>query len=126
MSWLRKTKVHHHLWMFAIIALGIILSTVILIFLLVNKVAEVAEPVLDLVTEVEANYQQEVVKLQALANSTAELDSSLLVAIEDKLLQMRVPADKREAHLQVFLKFFNEAENLNKPELLELLAGLAD
>lgn len=140
MSWLRKTKTHHYLWLFGLIAAGIILATAVLLILLLSKVEkrnfQPAGPSLSSqsaeqkILAVAENYAAEMRALAEFVSSTDKIDL-LLTVVEEKFLQTRVPQDQREAHLQAWLEFiaFKEKSDgsdlaRSKAKLLDLLSGL--
>ncbi|MBT3539434.1 hypothetical protein HOF40_01585 [Candidatus Parcubacteria bacterium] len=133
-------------WIFGFIALGIIISFSVLVFMLFTKVGtssnsksqtdvvdEVEAPALPSLTteELKGEYNEAVEEIvsELGADENGSIDD-ILLRVENKLLSVRVPKEMKEDHLNVVLSIVRlRAEVSKSPDevhskLLELLKNL--
>lgn len=130
MFWHKKLKNNWTLLFFSLIALGIILATIVLLIILVKKVnnRQMVNPT-KLETR-ENNFQVGSVEVSAryLTNwqdwqkewETQTNKEKYLTAFGTNLETMRVPVEKLETHLKVYLAWQKEKTELSKKDLLTI------
>lgn len=140
MFWQKKKQtIEWPIIIFGLIALGIIISVGILVFRLSAKIGQPGKtlslnnlPSVEILVTpvvVKENYNQAISDLQNFVSSTAKNNEELFNQVENILLSVRVPAEKRDIHLQTFLqieKMRNELVKINTTELKKNLLELLD
>lgn len=143
MFWRKKEKVSWPLVIFGIIAFFIIVSIAVLLLMLVSKprsrssyypIAEgfdnlIKNKINNSVVIVE-KYNMEMNDLVLFVKSASDMDD-VFTRVEDTFLATRVPAEKRDLHLQSLLKVVslkNSIEDVDdiKGELVKILEKLLD
>ncbi|KKQ27033.1 MAG: hypothetical protein US42_C0016G0018 [Candidatus Magasanikbacteria bacterium GW2011_GWC2_37_14] len=130
MFWHKNLKNNWILLFFTLIALGIVLSTVVILLIFIKKVnnqqfnTEVSSTVKQLnynigSAEVSARY------LDTWANWQKEWDlktdkEKYLLAFKENLESMRVPIEKLDIHLKIYLEWQKIQKDLSQKDLLEI------
>jgi len=128
MFWHKKIKNNWTLLFFSLIALGIVLATIVILVIFIKKVNNRQMSDLTKVGNQEVNYQlgSAEVSQRYLTNwqnwqKEWELKNDkekYLLAFENNLQTMRVPVEKLEPHLKVYLAWQKEKTKLANQDLI--------
>ncbi len=141
MFWQKKKTTNWLLILFGFIALCIIVSVAVLIIIISVRVRQHSQNNLDsFKTKVINNfenittpllvknqYQEDLNNLLNFVSSTSQSKEKVLAQTEDTFLKVRVPAEKKEEHLQAFLQFEkikNDLGKLSEADLRKILSNL--